>query len=110
MLTAFFCIAMTALLLFSLSGCAVVGTKRTAQLNERLMAMFTQLDEAKDAAVLEGAATDDYILQYYDIRQQLVNLSPYLPEGGVEMDKDTYKELFTQVETIEAEIEAFVTK
>ena len=110
MLTAFLCIAMAALLMFSLSGCAVVGTKRTAQLNERLMAMFSELDEAKDAAVLAGTATDDYILQYYDIRQELVNLSPYLPEGGIEMEKDSYKELSAKIEAIELEIDAFITQ
>jgi len=96
--------------MFGMTGCTTIGTKRTAKLNERLMAMFAQLDTAKEAAVSDGTATDDYIRQYYDIRQSLVNLSPYLPEGGVEMDKDTYKALYAKVEAAEAEVTVFVEK
>ena len=109
-LSAILCFAMAAILILGLAGCATVGEKRTAKLNERLMAMFTQLDAAKDAAVLDGTATDDYILEYYNIRQTLVNLSPFLPEGGVAMDKETYQDLFAQIEAAEIEVTAFAAK
>ena len=108
--TVILCFAMAAILILGFSGCAAVGTKQTAKLNERLMAMFTQLDTAKDSAVLNGTATDDYIRQYYDLRQSLVNLSPYLPEGGVEMDRDTYKGFLEKIEAAEAAVTAFVEK
>jgi len=108
MLITILCVAVAAILMLGLSGCATVGTKRTVKLHDRLIALIDQLDSAKDAAVLDGTATDDYILQYYDIRQELVNLSPYLPEDGVEIDKDDYKELCEKIETAEAEVAAFV--
>ena len=104
------CVLMAATLILGMPGCATVGEKRTAKLNERLIAMFVRLDEAKDTAVLDGTVTDDYIRAYYGLRQSLVNLSPYLPEGGVEMDRDTYKDLFAKVEAAEAEVTAFVEK
>ena len=104
------CIMMAALMILTLAGCSTVNEKRTAKLNERLMAMFTQLDNAKDAAVLAETATDEYILEYYNIRQTLVNLSPFLPEGGVAMDKETYRDLSAQIEAAEAEVEAFTAK
>jgi hypothetical protein len=109
-LNALICISMAAILIFTMAGCATVGEKRTAKLHDRLMAMFVQLDEAKDAAVIAGTATDDYIRAYYDLRQSLVNLSPYLPENGIAMDKDTYKEIFSQLQAAETEVEAFVEK
>lgn len=109
-LTAVVCLALAAILTLGLSGCATVGEKRTAKLNERLMAMFNQLDSAKDTAVLEETATDEYILEYYNIRQLLVNLSPFLPEGGVAMDKETYRDLSAQIEAAEAEVAVFTEK
>lgn len=109
-LFAILCFAMAAILMLGLTGCAVVGEKRTAKLNERLMAMFTQLDVAKDAAVLAETATDEYILEYYNIRQTLVNLSPFLPEGGVAMEKETYQDLFAKIEAAEIEVTAFAAK
>ena len=109
-LNAVVCIFMAAILILTMAGCATVGEKRTAKLHDRLMTMFTQLDEAKDAAVTEGTATDDYIRAYYDLRQSLVNLSPYLPEGGIEMKTDTYKQVYSQLQAAEAEVEAFLEK
>lgn len=106
-LNAVVCVMMAAIMILTMAGCSTVGEKRTAKLNERLKVMFTQLDEAKDAAITNGTATDDYIRQYYDIRQSLVNLSPYLPEGGIAMDKDTYKEIYSELQAAEAEVDAF---
>ena len=107
-LNVIFCVLMAAVLILTMAGCATVGEKRTAKLHDRLMTMFVQLDEAKDAAVTEGTATDDYIRAYYDLRQSLVNLSPYLPEGGIEMDRDTYKQVFSQLQAAETAVESFL--